>query len=141
MGIWSIASGLLLVIIVTDAVWRRIPHPLTIGGMTFAVLTAASWQVAVVGGIVCFSLFWGIQTAGKLRFKRPVLGSGDVMLAGMIGTLEGTVDGLMALAVGMLLAGCFAALGLATGRLKRTDSIPYGVFLALGAFMLIAFPS
>ena len=107
--------------------------------LTSALLAVASaathdWHRLLVGVIAAaawFILFFA------LNFASPrILGFGDVRLAPLLGLALGW------LGVGHVIAGFFLAnligavigIGLiATGRMKRDQPVPYGVFLAAGA--------
>ena len=109
--------------------------------LTSALLAVASaathdWHrllVGVIAATVWFVLFF------MMNFASPrILGFGDVRLAPLIGL------GLGWLGVGHVIVGFFLAnligavigIGLiATGRMKRDQPVPYGVFLAAGAMI------
>lgn len=68
------------------------------------------------------------------------LGLGDVKLVGLLGAALGWVSLSLVplgLVLGILSAGLWAAFLLATRRARRTDPIPYGPHLLLGAFLAL----
>lgn len=59
-------------------------------------------------------------------------GEGDVLLCFAAGVLLGWKGMLFATVLAMMMAGLFAAAGLAAGRLQRRSVFPFGPFLAFG---------
>ena len=72
-------------------------------------------------------------------YGRPVLGSGDVLLAILIGAMAGR-DTPRALFLGVVLAGGLALVLLLLGRAGRKDPLPYGSCLAAGAIAALLLP-
>ncbi|MBL7491315.1 prepilin peptidase [Frankia sp. AgB1.9] len=71
---------------------------------------------------------------------RSGLGLGDVKVAGLLGAALGWVNLVLVpvgLMIGVLTAGLWAAILLVTRRARRTDPIPYGPHLLLGAFLAL----
>ncbi|MFQ5436265.1 MAG: prepilin peptidase, partial [Anaerolineae bacterium] len=67
------------------------------------------------------------------------MGWGDVRLTGFIGLVTGLPGLWFALFVGFVLGGLVAAVLLATGQVKRGDTLPLGPFLALGGTAVLLF--
>ncbi|MCX7623468.1 MAG: prepilin peptidase [Thermomicrobium sp.] len=83
----------------------------------------------MVGATALFAAFYGL---GWLLYRRAALGSGDILLAALIGAMIGATRLLPTLLIGMLGA-AFAALWLlARRRAGRMTYVPYGSFLAAG---------
>lgn len=134
----------LIAIIFYDWEWRRIPHVLTLGGSTIAwividYLPAQTITNALMGSAVIFLFLLAIRTIGRFVYHRTVLGFGDVMLGWFIGNIAGVVEGLYAIAFGMLLAGVYSLIGLWQKKLTIQSSIPYGVFLSMAMLIVLAF--
>ncbi len=87
-------------------------------------------------GIVFFGLLY---VFGQVLFRSEALGLGDVWLAGTIGAMAGFPGTLLALALGMILAGFGGGLLLLTRRGNAHDYMPYGVFLCLGLLFYLCF--
>jgi leader peptidase (prepilin peptidase)/N-methyltransferase len=119
----------------------KIVYPVLL--MVGALLVAASYAthdwhrlvVAAASGLVWFLVFFALNAVSP-RF----LGFGDVRLAFVLGLALGW------LGVGYVLVGFYAAnvvgavVGLSligTKRIGRSTPIPYGVFLAIGAFVAL----
>jgi len=90
---------------------------------------------ALVGAAVLL-IFFGLLHL----IPRSGLGLGDVKLVGLLGAALGWVSLSLVplgLVLGILSAGLWAAFLLATGRANRSDPIPYGPHLLLGAFLAL----
>jgi leader peptidase (prepilin peptidase)/N-methyltransferase len=86
--------------------------------------------LGLAAGILLFGV---LLLLGEFIFQAGALGLGDVWLAGTIGAMIGFPDGLMALALGMLLAGLMGGVLLLTKRTSPGDYMPYGSYLCMGA--------
>jgi leader peptidase (prepilin peptidase)/N-methyltransferase len=128
-----------------DLAVHRLPDRLTLpvagwvlGWLGVAALTGgAGWLRAVAAAAVCGLGF----AAVTLIFGSRGFGLGDAKLAISAGALLGWL-GWTALVAGLLLAfllsGLVAAALLATRRVSRRDSLPFGPFLAGGTLAAIA---
>jgi leader peptidase (prepilin peptidase)/N-methyltransferase len=91
---------------------------------------------AAVGAAVPL-LFFGLLHL----IPRSGLGLGDVKLSGLLGAALGWTDEiyrvLLAVILGIVSAGLWAMFLLATRRARRTDAIPYGPHLLLGALLAL----
>jgi leader peptidase (prepilin peptidase)/N-methyltransferase len=95
-------------------------------------LLSASIAGAAAAGVFLFLFFLAIAI-----YKRRALGFGDVLLAGLIGTMVGLELVTAAILLGMILA-AVGGLFLILIRVKsRTDYIPYGAYLSLGAIITV----
>jgi len=70
---------------------------------------------------------------------RKGMGWGDVKMAGLIGLMLGFPIVFVGLFLGILLGGIFAALLLLFRKKSRKDTIPFGPWLALGAFIALIY--
>lgn len=145
-------AGFLVVVMVTDWRWTRIPNYLTYPGILVGLgLSALSgWGAPGVGGLLDHAL--AVGAAFLFCYPLYALGwmkAGDVKLLMTVGALRGTAFLLPAALYGSLVGGLLAiALILGrrlipperpqAGRVRTVlkSSIPYGV--ALGAGGLIA---
>jgi leader peptidase (prepilin peptidase)/N-methyltransferase len=135
----------LLVVAVIDAKTRRIPNRLTypLTPVLIVLLTAAAllhgqpvWAYrALLGGVVAFATLLVLAIANPRG-----MGMGDVKLAGFIGVGLGYL-GWDVLAVGVLagflLGGLVATILLAARIRGRKDLMPFGPYLAAGAFLAL----
>jgi leader peptidase (prepilin peptidase)/N-methyltransferase len=87
------------------------------------------------------SLALGVAAGGGLFLliglaKRGAMGTGDVKLAAALGAVLGYPLVLRGLFWGIVAAGLAALFLLATGRAGRKDTMAYGPYLALGAWLV-----
>lgn len=95
----------------------------------------ASLRGAVLGGLLGFAVLFVIH------FVSPRgMGFGDVRLAGLLGVGLGWLDlghVFLGLFLGFLTASVISLALIGTKRRSRKDRIPFGPFLALGAFLAV----
>jgi leader peptidase (prepilin peptidase)/N-methyltransferase len=89
---------------------------------------------AGVGAAFIFLLLFMLAFA---IYKQRALGLGDVFLAGLIGTMTGLQGVGSALLLGMFLAAAGGLFLIAIRVRKRTDYIPYGAYLCIGALVVV----
>ena len=154
---FAVLGMLLIVLIFTDLMARKIPHPITLFGMAvgltlsfivpvdnrllewplscFGILlsgTVSSVLGALSGAVFGAGLFYAVgEVYARLRHKQG-LGFGDVMLMGMIGMFLGVPLTYLTILIGSLLGSVVAVgLYLASPRFRRDYRWPYGTFLAV----------
>ncbi len=140
---WPALSGavfgsLLLGIAVTDAREYIIPDEFSVGGLVLGLAFSLApgkptplWSV--VGALTCFAVMYAVAVVGEWAFKKPALGGGDIKMMAMVGAFLGPLYALLTIFVGSLVgAVIFGPIGLKTGKL-----VPFGVFLALGAALVL----
>jgi leader peptidase (prepilin peptidase) / N-methyltransferase len=127
-----------------DLEHRLLPDAITIPGTILGLLLSLvlphlSFPEAATGALVGAALFWGIARFYEKLAGRRGLGGGDVKMMAMIGAFLG----VWALPLVILIS---AGLGTLTGLIQvlmkgpgaqgqwRTISLPYGPFLAVGAW-------
>ena len=129
---------LLLGIAVTDAREYIIPDEFSVGGLVAGLALSFApghpsplWSF--VGALVCFGLMYGVAVVGEWAFKKPALGGGDIKMMAMVGAFLGPLYAVLTIFVGSFVgAVIFGPVGLKTGKL-----VPFGVFLALGAVIVL----
>jgi leader peptidase (prepilin peptidase)/N-methyltransferase len=157
---YTVFGLLLIILIFTDLLERRIPHAVTIFGISIGLLFSffipvddrplgwifrhwgifldgvpASVAGAVAGALVGGGLFYGVGEAfyhlgGK---QKEYLGFGDVMLMLMVGTFLGVPLTLLTIFLGSLGGSILAvALSVINSRF-RGYAWPYGTFLGVAA--------
>jgi leader peptidase (prepilin peptidase)/N-methyltransferase len=159
-GKYALFGMLLIVLIFTDLLDRRIPHAVTILGICLGLLlsffvpvdarplgwilrhwdvflegTAASVAGAVAGALVGGGLFYAVGEAfyhlgGR---QKEYLGFGDVMLMLMVGAFLGIPLTLMTILLGSLGGSIFALVMMAASPRFRGYAWPYGTFLGIAA--------
>ena len=144
--VWALPAYLawlagLLALALVDLELLKLPRSIVYVALllTSALLVVAcaatnDWHRLVVGGIA--ALAWFVLFFA-MNFASPrILGFGDVRLAPLLGLALGWL-GVGHVIVGFFLANLLGAtVGIAliaTGKMKRDQPVPYGVFLAAGA--------
>ena len=140
--IYAIYVGVLVLVIVIDLEHRLILHVVTIPTTIFALaasllLADTTLALAAVGAAAAFFFFLVVFFIGQRLFGQGALGFGDVTLAMTMGAMLGFQRVFFALIFGVLLAGLFAIVALASGRLKLRGHFAYGPFLAIGGIVMI----
>ncbi|TWT47048.1 Type IV leader peptidase family protein [Thalassoglobus neptunius] len=89
---------------------------------------------SVVGVLTGGILAWGTRSISARLLGQPALGSGDILLMGMIGAFLGWQPTLIAYVLAPVLA---LVIGLIIQVTSNRPAIPYGPFLALGAVVVL----
>jgi leader peptidase (prepilin peptidase)/N-methyltransferase len=157
---YAVLNMLLIVLTFTDLLERRIPHAVTIFGISLGLVFSffipvddrplgwilrhwdiylegipASLTGAVAGALIGGGLFYAVGEAfyrlgGK---QKEYLGFGDVMLMLMVGTFFGVPQALMTILLGSLGGSILALVMMAVNRRFRGYAWPYGTFLGIAA--------
>ena len=140
--IYSFYIAVLILVIVIDLEHRLILHVVTFPTTAFALiasffLTDNNLRLALAGAVAGFIFFYLAYLLGRRLFGPGALGFGDVTLATMMGAMLGFQRIFFALVLGILLAGIFGLLALASRRASRRTYFPYGPFLAIGGITTI----
>ena len=123
----------LLALTATDMERKLLPNRIMYPTLALAVLLSGAWpgrevrDVILAGGI-------GFGVMFVFYLVLPGLGFGDAKLAGLVGLLSGLSNLLPALTIAVFAAGAVAVVLLVTRRAKMGQTLPYGPYLALGAF-------
>ncbi|MGD2153197.1 MAG: prepilin peptidase [Gemmatimonadales bacterium] len=134
----AIFCMLLLGIAVTDAREYIIPDEFSLGGLVLGLALSVapgspSPLMSLIGAALSFALMYGVAVVGEWAFKKPALGGGDIKMMAMVGAFLGPLYALLTIFVGSLVgAVIFGPIGLKTGKL-----VPFGVFLAIGAAVVL----
>ena len=96
-----------------------------------AVVTAVAGSVGA--SILGLWLFDAIALLGAVALNTTAMGGGDAKLAALLGAWLGWRGLLLSLFLAALSGTVAGLAGIASGRLRRQQPIPFGPFLALGA--------
>ena len=145
----NLAGGLLgglfgtifLTLTMTDIERRLLPNRLVYPSILLAIALSWAWpdssvQNVLLGGLVAAAI-GVLLILLSLPFGRGAFGMGDVKMIVLIGFVVGLPSILVGIFVGTLAAACAAFVLIATRVRKRTDYIPHGPFLALGAVVAL----
>jgi len=81
-----------------------------------------------------------IMVIGKIIFKKEAMGSGDLKLLAAIGAFEGPQKTFTTLVLAAVFGSIVGLALIFNKKIDRKDYMPFGPFLALGAFMNIVLP-
>ncbi len=108
--------------------------------LILALMSSPSRLLSVsIAGIAAAVFFLFLFFLAIVIYRKRALGLGDVFLAALIGTMVGLEGITLALLLGMLLAALGGLFLVAIRVKKRTDYIPYGAYLSLGAMIVVMF--
>jgi len=143
LAVWLVALVGLIALAVYDLKWKLLPnrliYPLSVVAGLYALVSVVTADsplktllevilAVVIGGGFFYVLFQ--LSDGKW------IGGGDVKLGWLLGLIVGTPGGSVLFIFIGALAGSLVSLPLmATKRLKRTSTVPFGPFLILGAMV------
>jgi leader peptidase (prepilin peptidase)/N-methyltransferase len=152
-------GAILILVLVIDIEHRLILHVVMLPAILLAMLGALvnpavnSPRRALLGGAIGLiatlmlyafgALFgWLVDRLREEPIGQPAFGFGDVTLTTFIGLTVGVPEILLALMIGVLSAGLFAAgylavRGLLQKRYTLFTAIPYGPFLILGGAIML----
>lgn len=143
-AVYALLFSALLVITGTDLSHQIIPDVVTkpgiIAGLLFATavlpigLLGALLGMAVGGGIL-----WFLAWISPYIFGREGMGFGDVKLMAMVGAFLGWKPVLLSIMLGAVVGSVVGITLMSLGMIKRTEPIPFGPFLALGAIVSLFF--
>ncbi|MDD4797324.1 MAG: prepilin peptidase [Eubacteriales bacterium] len=140
---WRCLAGLLLtslLILIAFIDWDAgiIPNGLVLiglaAGIGYAALTGA-WLNAALGAVSGALPLLAVDGLGRLLYKKEGMGLGDVKMMAFVGLFLGWKLTLLALLLGVVLGAAAAAIGLAAKKLQRGGYMPFGPYLAAGAWV------
>jgi leader peptidase (prepilin peptidase)/N-methyltransferase len=150
-----LADGLsfaLLALSVIDYRHRIIPDELSLSllviGLLFSFvnpyISGAPWirflhsfAASIGGGLLMLALAWG----GEKAFKKEALGGGDLKLIAASGAILGWQGVIGPLLIGSLSGAFVAVILLLLKKKKLGETLPFGPFLSLGAYLTCLFPA
>lgn len=125
-----------------------ITKPGIIMGLCFSMLSlwhpADAWAFvgpvnAVIGTIAGYGSLWLVATAYRWRTGKTGMGGGDFKLLAMVGAWLGWQAVLMTIFLAAITGGAVALLYLLSGK-GRHFAMPFGPYLALGAWLMMLWP-
>ncbi len=145
----------------TDMMHGLLPNVVILSGSIFAfilLLVAPVFQIAVppladpaqaAGAAVPIAAIWSSLRDGLLAaalgfaffyvvalIKPGAMGGGDIKMAFFIGLYLGVRRLFPALGLGFVLSSLYAIPMMAMGKLKRTDTLPLGIYLSIATIVM-----
>ena len=146
--IGSIFSATLFILAILDFKYFWLPQSLTTGGLILGITASIfidfyndffqfNYSIyTLTASFLGFSSFYLLSCMGKKIFRKPVIGGGDAKLSALVGSWLGIQGLFISIWLAFISAGIFVSLGLILKKIKRNQKIPFGVFLALSAFLV-----
>ena len=139
---WLLSA--LIVVTFIDLDHQIIPNEVTLPGLPLGLCAAAtvlpiSWVDSVAGAVVGAGILFVVVWVSPYLFGREGMGMGDVKLLGMLGAFLGWKATLLTLLLGSLSGAVVGIVLMATKRIARSEPIPFGPFLAIGAVLALFF--
>ena len=141
---WEMAAAMLFSAFMVAITFIDLDHQIILDGM-LALLAASGFAVQLATGAVGFWSMWlGALAGGGLLLvlaiiSRGGMGGGDVKFAAALGFWLGWPGILLGLFIGFVSGGFISLLLLVTGLRGRKDFIPFGPFIALGAWITLLY--
>jgi len=98
-------------------------------------LILSSFQGLIVGG----GMLYLIALLGRGMFKREAMGGGDIKLISGIGPFLGAVNVLWVIFLASLLGAITGVVLGITGKYKKFQEIPFGIYISLGTALVFLF--
>jgi len=149
---FSISSHTLIYILFTSSLItvgfidldkRIIPNLITLPGIALGLifplfLPHLSLKDSLLGAILGGGILLLVGIFGKIIFKKPAMGGGDVKLAAMIGVFLGWQQILLILFLSFLIGAVIGTtVELIKGTLSKRRQIPFGPYIALSGILAV----
>jgi leader peptidase (prepilin peptidase)/N-methyltransferase len=143
----AVYAAMLILVLIMD--WKHRDIYVSVISIGWAIALVGSFLLpgvgvisALIGAGVAGGFFLAAYFMARLLFRKveEPLGSGDVLLALMMGLMLGFPNVVGALVVGPLIAGAVAIALLITRRSSLGDFMPYGVSLCIAAIIFLLNP-
>lgn len=134
--------SILIMVAFIDIDHRIIPDRFIVIGLVLDILylavhSFASWQNAVIGGIIGGGSIFLIDVASRIIFKKEGMGFGDVKLMLMAGAFLGISRTIIALLAAVWIGAIFGVVLLRMRKSNDDHYMPFGPFLASGCIIAI----
>lgn len=132
--------SMLAIIIVSDYYYMIIPDEILIFfGVTLALEVLLingidAFGISLLSGIISFGVMFLIKLFGDFIFKTESMGGGDIKLLFFLGFILGWPQALLSIFLGSIIG---LPVSLIILKIKNTNIIPFGPFLALGAIIIL----
>ena len=114
-------------------------------GIVFAVYKLITYTNEgldlLMGGIVAFLIFFMIGGITYLILKKEGMGGGDIKLVTVIGFFLGLKNFIQVFVIAFLIAAVVSVILLIFKKKSRTDYVPFGPFLCIGAYITMLIPA
>lgn len=137
-GVRALFACSLIVLFVTDLQHKILPNVITLPGIVIGFLSSLflppGWFDSLIGIVVGGGTLFVISEAYYRLRGQEGMGMGDVKLLGMIGAFLGWKLVLLTLVFASFAGSLVGVAFIASGRGSMQYALPFGTFLAIGAF-------
>jgi leader peptidase (prepilin peptidase)/N-methyltransferase len=137
-GVRALFACSLIVLFVTDLQHKILPNVITLPGIVIGFLSSLflppGWFDSLIGIAVGAGTLFAISEAYYRLRGQEGMGMGDVKLLGMIGAFLGWKLVLLTLVFASFAGSLVGMAFIASGRGSMQYALPFGTFLAVGAF-------
>lgn len=132
--------SMLAIIIVSDYYYMIIPGEILIFfgvvlGLEILLINGIdAFGLSLLSGIISFGVMYLIKLCGDFLFKTESMGGGDIKLLFLLGFVLGWPQALFSIFLGSVIG---LPISLIISKIKNTNIIPFGPFLALGAIIVL----
>lgn len=132
--------SMLAILIVSDCHYMIIPDEVLI---FFGILLALETLIihgpmvlltSILNGLIAFLLMFGLKKFGDFLFKTESMGGGDIKLLFFFGFVLSWQMATFSIFLGSVIG---LPISLITLKVKKTNVIPFGPYLALGAIIIL----
>lgn len=132
----SVRSDLETMLISRYVTLFLVPAGFLLSGVGLLPITLTQSILGALGG---YALLWGTAQFFFLFTRKEGIGQGDVELLALIGAFTGIAGAWISLLIGSLAGSLIGLSYIALTKIGRNAKIPFGPFLALGAFGYVFF--
>jgi leader peptidase (prepilin peptidase)/N-methyltransferase len=135
-------SYVLLFLSFVDLDHRILPDKVTLPGIAVGLIVApltglTTFPESLIGAVAGGGALYLIALAGTAVFGKESMGGGDIKLAAMLGAFLGWQGVIVFLFIAFFVGAVVGVAVLAARRSEGDHTIPFGPFIALGAFVTI----
>jgi len=143
-AMYAMLFSALLVVAGTDLSHKIIPNVITLPGIVVGLLGAMTvlpvgWLNALLGVLIGGGILWALAWASPYLFGKEGMGGGDIKLLAMVGAFLGWKSALLTIMIGSLTGSIAGIILIGLGVIRRDEYIPFGPFLVLGALVAMFF--
>jgi len=133
-------SYVLLFLSFVDLDHRILPDKVTLPGIVAGLIIAplaglTTFPESLIGALAGGGALYLIALAGTAVFGKESMGGGDIKLAAMLGTFLGWQGVIVFLFIAFFVGAVVGVAVLAARRSEGDHTVPFGPFIALGAFV------
>jgi len=139
-GVHFVFIAMLIAASFIDLNFRIIPNRINLGGWLLAICVSFFWgfttyQSAILGGLLGFGMFFLLSYLYEKIKKIEGLGMGDVKMMGWLGSWLGIEYLVYVILIGSISGLVFGLIAMVKSKQGLKTAIPFGPFLAFGAFI------